>query len=123
MGVARWKITIGRPRKTSSAVRIFLRLSRRGKARQGDLSSPGLSRARIARTGHLFREKLRNLIAAFITSMPGLSLIRLHFFMGLSLRRTSFFTRSDNNLSPPRNHRLRDAVSLSSFLLWALCYN
>lgn len=59
MWASRWKITIGRPRKTSSQSGYFFvfRDENRDGGGGGGGRRPivaGLSRARIARTGHLF---------------------------------------------------------------------
>ena len=54
MWASRWKITIGRPRKTSSQSGYFFVLYTR---RSREATPTELSRARIARTSHLFREK------------------------------------------------------------------
>lgn len=125
MGVARWKITIGRPRKTSSATRIFLRLSRRSEATQGKARRPIVARVITSLNrshGSSVRGKITESYCGLYYFDARSITYPASFFYGV-VRRTSFFTRSDNNLSPPRNRRLRDAVSLSSSLLWAFCYN
>lgn len=92
MWASRWKITIGRPRKTSSQSGYFFR--------------EGVAELSLATD--LPFEKLRNLIPTFITRSP----IWLHFFM-----RPSQPSLHALITICPRNRRLRDAVSLSSSLL------
>lgn len=135
MWASRWKITIGRPRKTSSQSGYFFVFRDENRSGCGGGGRrpivAGISRARIARTGHLFggrgggRGKLRNLIAAFITSSRPITYPASFFFMRpLLLRGASFFTRSDNNLPiSAESSAIRDAVSLSSSLLRALRHN
>lgn len=86
MWASRWKITIGRPRKTSSQSGYFFVF--RNENRGGGGRRPivtGLSRARIARTGHLFgggggREgEITESHCGPLLPRRGLSPIRLHF--------------------------------------------
>lgn len=70
MWASRWKITIGRPRKTSLQSGYFFVF--RDEVRGRPIVA-GLSRTRIARTGHLFGEKLDGILLWPLLLRRGLS--------------------------------------------------